>query len=132
MSDENTENNIDNGFELTPTHLKCIPCRCRKKNFVKNKKKIEDKEGRTVLEETVKSSIVSFGRGASPEIQPRTLTTEERIEALENKIEEIKISNHNFQRSISVDEKILLNERLTKLEKEVEELKHIYRFQLMD
>ena len=132
MSDENTENKIDNGFELTPTHLKCMPCRCRKKNFVKNRKKIEDKEGRTVLEETVESSVIAFGRGASPEIQPRTLTIEERLEQLENKMEEIKNMNNNFKRSISVDEKILLNERLIKLEKDVEELKNIYRFQLMD
>ena len=47
-------------------------------------------------------------------------------------MEEIKNMNNNFKRSISVDEKILLNERLIKLEKDVEELKNIYRFQLMD
>ena len=128
--DNKDENN--GGFQVGKDGMSCFACKCKRKNLIKDKKKvIDEKEGKIVLEEVVETSIISFGRDTTPEIQPRTLTIEERIEELERKIDEInnkkiKDIDTGFRSGISVDE------RLLKLEREVHELKQVYQLQLMD
>ena len=128
MKDKNEK---EGGFSLTPKSLSCVPCRCRRNIFHKEKKKTIDENGKTTIEEHLDTSSIGFGRGITPPIQPRTLTLEEKIERLETKIEEIKIKQINdidtgFRKAISLDE------RLLKLEKEIQELKNNYTLNTMD
>ena len=130
MNDEK-DKEIVGGIKFNSNGLFCLACRCKRNVFVKDKKKITDETGKTIVEESIETSTIAFGRGASPEIQPRTLTVEERIDELEKKIEEIKNKkiediDTGFKRGITVDE------RLIKLEKEVYEVKQMYQFQFMD
>ena len=112
----------EGGFSINPKGIKCFPCRFRKNSYKRNKKKIINKEGIITVEENLDTSSIGFGRGTTPPTQLRTLTLEEKIERLETKLEEIKIKQINdidtgFRKAISLDE------RLLKLEKELEALK---------
>ena len=81
MSDLKQNNNDEKGggFNFSKDGVSCFTCRCKKKTLNKDKKKIiDEKEGKVVLEEVVETSIISFGRDTTPEIQPRTLTIEEK------------------------------------------------------
>ena len=126
MNDKNEE-----GIIIKPEGIKCIPCKFRKNSYKRNKKKTVSSKGETTVEENVDSTTFKFGRGTTPDIQPRTFTLEEKLEELETKIEEIKTKHINdidagFRKAISVDE------RLIKLEKEIEELKHQRILNTMD
>ena len=128
MEDKNQK---EGGFTLTPASLSCMPCRCRRNIFHKEKKKTIHENGQTTIEEHLDTSSIGFGRGITPVVQPRTLTLDEKIERLETKIEEIKIKQINdidagFRKAISLDE------RLLKLEKEIEKLKNKYTLNTMD
>ena len=129
-NDENKKDeNTDGGFSLGKDGINCFTCKCRKNFFSKTKKRMTDEIGRTTVEECIATTSVGFGRNITPMIQPRTLTIEQRIEDLERKLEKNTDKNIadidiGFRRSVSLDERVL------RLEKEVEELKKHRRLSL--
>ena len=101
----------------------------------KAKKKTVDENGRTTVEENIETCSLGFGnRGTTPELQPRTLTIEERIEELERKIDSIRDRNirdidTEFNRSVSHEERLEI--RLNNLEKELGMLKKYHNLKLL-
>ena len=93
MSDVKKYNDKDDnegGFQVSKDGMSCFACRCRRNILHKDKKKITDETGKTIIEESIETSSIAFGRGTTPPVQPRSLTIEERIEELEHKIDQIK------------------------------------------
>ena len=74
--------------------------------LTKQRKRTVDENGGTTVEENIETCSLGFGnRGTTPELQPRTLTLEERIEELEKKIDRITDRNirdidTEFKRSV--------------------------------
>ena len=130
------EDKNNGGFSVSKDGISCFTCRC-KRNFInKTKKKTVDENGRTTVEENIETCSLGFGnRGTTPELQPRTLTLEERIEQLERKIDRIRDSNirdidTEFKRSVSHEERLEI--RLNNLEKELEMLNKYHNLKLLD
>ena len=124
------------GFSVSKDGISCFTCRCQRNFINKTKKRTVDENGRTTVEENIESCSLGFGnRGTTPEVQPRTLTVEERIEELERNIDSIRDRNirdidTEFKRSVSHEERLKI--RLNNLEKELEMLKNNHNLKLMD
>ena len=106
------EDKNNGGFSVSKDGISCCTCRC-KRNFInKTKKRTVDENGRTTVEENIETCSLGFGnRGTTPELQPRTLTLEERIKGLERKIDRIRDRSirdidTEFRRSVSHEERL--------------------------
>ena len=94
------------GIKINKEGLFCLACRCKKNLFRKSKKILTEESGKIIVEENIETCSLGFGnREITPPIQPRTLTIEQRIEILENKIDKI------------------MDEKIVSIEKEVSQLK---------
>ena len=103
------ENN--GGFHIDKSSVDCNFCRCGKKALYKETKTTTDKEGNVVVNQVENRSSWKMGRGTTPDgnaifitnmndkedvdtvstgFTSRKPTPEERIEALEKEVEELK------------------------------------------
>ena len=112
MSDMSEQSN--GGFHIDKSSVDCNFCRCGKKALYKETKTTTDKKGNVVVNQVENRSSWKMGRGTTPDgnaifktnvndkegvdtvstgFNSRKPTPEERIEALEKEVEELKRYN---------------------------------------
>ena len=127
MNDKEDNGKSDGGIQINKDGLNCLPCRCRRNTLHKETKTTTNQHNEVVVSVIEDRSSFRIGRGVTPDTQNIFKTNEIAIQSGDVSIADTGWGQTG--RKITPEE---AEDRIEKLEKQVEELKSFQRMNSMD